>query len=130
MYTTGRPMYVTSMKGLGPLNRPKIRKHLQELGTDKRAVAVAHAMAATGDGTVTVTICSIPGIDQARLNNLVPTIAKQPGARCAERTVGNETVYWCDRPEFQTATWARDGMVFYVSAISAARLVEMIAKLI
>lgn len=106
---------------------PRLKADLKEWGIDQKATAMANGIGGSGQQTVTLTIWSIPGIDAARLFAVMPKVVRQPGAQCALRKAGNTEVYWCSRPEFASAGWARDGLIFYGSCPTAAVLENLIS---
>ncbi len=101
---------------------------LRKLDVARKDAVVVIGMAGRGDEAVTADITRFPGITEDELWDVVPTLAKQPGAKCRMRSHGSVDVYWCSRLEFQSATWVRGDLVFRASATDEQRLEALLNR--
>ncbi len=93
-----------------------LTRALKRLGVAPKDAVVVHGMGGDGEGTVTVSIYSVPGIDPERLTSAFRSVIfRIPGSTWESRTIAGREVQWASGKEFTVAFWARDGMVVHVT---------------
>ena len=93
-----------------------LARALKRLDVAPKDTLVVHGIGGDGEGTVTVTIYGVPGIDAERLTSeFRSVIFRIPGSKWESRTVSGREVQWASGEEFTVAFWARHGMVIHVT---------------
>jgi hypothetical protein len=93
-----------------------LTRALKRLAVAPNDAAVVHGIGGDTEGTVTVTIYSVPGIDAERLTSeFRSVIFRIPGSNWESRTISGREVQWASGEEFTVVFWARDGMVIHVT---------------
>lgn len=93
-----------------------LTRALRRLRISPKDAVVVHAIGGDGEGTMTATIYSVPGIDAERLTTEFRfVIFHIPGSTWEPRTIGGREVQWASSEEFTVVFWARDGMVIHAT---------------
>ena len=93
-----------------------LKRALKRLEIAPKDAVVVHGMGGSGQGTLTVMIYAVPGIDAVRLaSEFRAVIFRLPGSKWDTRSIGGRDVQWASGEEFTVAFWARDGMVVHVA---------------
>ena len=93
-----------------------LTRALKRVGVAAKDSAVAHGMGGDGEGTVTVSIYGVPGIDADRLTSeFRSVIFRLPGSKWESRKIAGRDVQWASGDAFTVVFWARDGMVIHVT---------------
>jgi hypothetical protein len=72
-----------------------LTRALKRLGVTPKDAVVVHGIGGDGEGTVTVTIYGVPGIDHERLRSeFRSVIFRIPGSQWGSRTISGREVEW------------------------------------